>query len=173
MRCACAEWRGVARGRVRDPFGARAADAPRWWAATAAVRARRAPGRRGMSSALARPGPRASHGAGRARAPSHPLLREEDLPQAHVLPPLLGPAVGPHRAGLRLRRYASRMRPVRVDIGSARSPPRPARSARYATGAPRAPGVSVCPRARPDRSSRPSSLHRHAAVLRSNFYPCT
>lgn len=106
--------------RVRGPAGARAADAPRWWAATAARRARRAPGRRGMSSAPARPGPRARHGAGRARAPSHPLLREEDLPQADVLPPLLGSAVGPHRAGLRLRRYASRMRPARVDTGSAR-----------------------------------------------------
>lgn len=93
--------RAGARGARR-----RAADAPRWWAATAAVRARRAPGRRGMSSAAARPGPRARHGAGRARAPPHPLLREEDLPQAHLLPPLLGPAVGPHRAGLRLRRYA-------------------------------------------------------------------
>lgn len=123
LRAALRGAAGAAAGagrRVRGPAGARAADAPRWWAATAARRARRAPGRRGMSSAPARPGPRARHGAGRARAPSHPLLREEDLPQADVLPPLLGSAVGPHRAGLRLRRYASRMRLARVDTGSAR-----------------------------------------------------
>lgn len=114
---------GARRGgaRVRGAGWARAADAPRWWAATAARRARRAPGRRGMSSAPARPGPRARHGAGRARAPTHPLLRQEDLPQAHLLPPLLRPAVGAHRAGLRLRRYASRMRPGRVDTGRALS----------------------------------------------------
>ncbi|CAH0724000.1 unnamed protein product, partial [Brenthis ino] len=101
-RAAAGERRG--RGsRVRGAGWARAADAPRWWAATAARRARRAPWRRGMSSAPARPGPRARHGAGRARAPTHPLLRKEDLPQAHLLPPLLGSAVGAHRAGLRLR----------------------------------------------------------------------
>lgn len=124
---ACAETRGVGRGACGT-------DAPRWWAATAARRARRAPGRRGMSSAPVRPGPCASHGAGRARAPSHPLLRQEDLPQAHLLPSLLGPTVGPHRAGIRLRRYAPRLRPARIDTGSARSPARPAR---YATRGPR------------------------------------
>uniref|UniRef100_A0A2H1VY83 SFRICE_002511 n=1 Tax=Spodoptera frugiperda TaxID=7108 RepID=A0A2H1VY83_SPOFR len=147
-RCA---WRGRGAGgaeRVRGPAGARAADAPRWWAATAARRARRAPGRRGMSSAPARPGPRARHGAGRARAPSHPLLREEDLPQADVLPPLLGPAVGPHRAGLRLRRYASRMRPVRVDTGSARGRRRHDQRVMQ-------PGARAWPRACPPRPGRP------------------
>lgn len=121
--------RGPARRRSgRRRRGARrgAADAPRWWAATAARRARRAPLRRGMSSAPARPGHRARHGAGRARAPRHPLLRQEDLPQAHLLPPLLGSAVGPHRAGLRLRRYAPRMRPGRVDTGPRATPARPA-----------------------------------------------
>lgn len=139
-------------GRVRGAGWARAADAPRWWAATAARRARRAPGRRGMSSAPARPGPRARHGAGRARAPTHPLLRQEDLPQAHLLPPLLRPAVGAHRPGLRLRRYASRMRPERVDTARALSAQH---DQRYATH----PGVSD--------PSRPWS--RGAAVLHLLF----
>lgn len=75
-----------------------------------------------MSSAPARPGPRARHGAGRVRAPTVPFLREEDLPQAHVLPPLLGSALGRLRAGLRLRRYAPRMRPARVDTGERADP---------------------------------------------------
>lgn len=163
----CAEGGGDRVGeRVRGGFGTRAADAPRWWAATAARRARRAPGRRGMSSAPARPGPRARHGAGRARAPSHPLLREEDLPQAHVLPSLLGSAVGPHRAGLRLRRYAPRMRPARVDTGSARStlPPGAASCTTSAlcNPGPGSPGVSAR-RARPPRRSarsRPRPIDR-------------
>lgn len=112
--------RGAAARRHACARGPEAADAPRWWAATAARRARRAPLRRGMSSAPARPGHSARHGAGRARAPHHPLIRQEDLPQADLLPPLLGSPVGPHRAGLRLRRYAPRMRPGRVDTGRAR-----------------------------------------------------
>lgn len=144
--------RGGGACRVRGPGGARAADAPRWWAATAARRARRAPGRRGMSSAPARPGPRARHGAGRARAPSHPLLRQEDLPQADVLPSLLGSAVGPHRAGLRLRRYASRMRPARVDTGSARARRRHDQRVMQ-------PGARA-PRACPPRSIRPGAAAR-------------
>lgn len=162
--------------RVRGPAGARAADAPRWWAATAARRARRAPGRRGMSSAPARPGPRARHGAGRARAPSHPLLREEDLPQADVLPPLLGSAVGPHRAGLRLRRYASRMRPARVDTGSARA--RRRHDQRVMQPGEPAPGVStlVFPSAaavRPVRPVRPDRYPGPARPARPGLRACS
>ncbi|GBP52484.1 hypothetical protein EVAR_32040_1 [Eumeta japonica] len=138
------------RGGVRR---AAAADAPRWWAATAARRARRAPRCRGMSSAPARPGPCARHGAGRARVTprSHTFVREEDFPQAYLLPSLLRPAVGPHRAGLRLRRYAHapharRYAPV---AGSARDQRPPARAlpppAGYATAPPHAGATTARP----------------------------
>uniref|UniRef100_A0A2A4JAK2 Uncharacterized protein n=1 Tax=Heliothis virescens TaxID=7102 RepID=A0A2A4JAK2_HELVI len=135
--------------RVRGPAGARAADAAAMVGPRQPLESAARPGRRGMSSAPARPGRAPRHGAGRARAPSHPLLREERPSTSRRMHPLLlGSAVGLIGQGYGCEGTRRAMRPARVDTGS---------------GAPRAAGTTsaLCTRSprpapRPPRARAPA-----------------